>query len=149
MYSCLMCFENVIEMYYLTRKTPIFIFCKVKTASSLCSILHENILFSYPHSNLFFTPNRHAVTVHSVTSNALRDAQKSCFRMISRRYSRVFCELCSQKTPRGTLPVNSNDMPPIGNITIYKSQLFCAWDALTVSDRIRNPYVFCQTFYRF
>jgi len=22
--------------------------------------------------------------------------------------SRVFCELCSQKTPRGTLPVNSN-----------------------------------------
>ena len=49
------------------------------------------------------------VTVHSVHSNALRDAQKSCIRMISRRNSRVFCELCSQKTPRGTLPVNSND----------------------------------------
>ena len=48
------------------------------------------------------------VTVHSVHSNALRDAQKSCIRMISRRNSRVFCELCSQKTPRGTLPVNSN-----------------------------------------
>ena len=48
------------------------------------------------------------VTVHSVTSNALRDAQKSCIRMISRRNSRVFCELCSQKTPRGMLPVNSN-----------------------------------------
>ena len=28
--------------------------------------------------------------------------------MISRRTSRVFCELCSQKTSRGTLPVNSN-----------------------------------------
>ena len=56
------------------------------------------------HSNLF-TAN---VTVHSVHSNALRDAQKSCIRMISRRNSRVFCELCSQKTPRGTLPVNSN-----------------------------------------
>ncbi len=27
--------------------------------------------------------------------------------MISRRKSRVFCELCSQKTPRGMLPVNS------------------------------------------
>ena len=48
------------------------------------------------------------VTVHSVTSNALRDAQKSCIRMISRRNSRVFCELCSQKTPRGILPVTSN-----------------------------------------
>ena len=48
------------------------------------------------------------VTVHSVTSNALRDAQKSCIRMISRRNSLVFCELCSQKTPRGMLPVNSN-----------------------------------------
>ena len=50
------------------------------------------------------------VTVHSVHSNALRDAQKSCIRMISRRNSRVFCELCSQKTPRGMLPVNSNNM---------------------------------------
>ena len=48
---------------------------------------------------LLFTP---------CTSNALRDAQKSCIRMISRRNSRVFCELCSQKTPRGMLPVNSN-----------------------------------------
>ena len=47
-----------------------------------------------------------SVTVHSVHSNALRDAQKSCIRMISRRNSRVFCELCSQKTPRGMLPVN-------------------------------------------
>ena len=52
--------------------------------------------------------NTRLVTVHSVTSNTLRDAQKSCIRMISRRNSRVFCELCSQKTPRGTLPVNSN-----------------------------------------
>ena len=51
-----------------------------------------------------------SVTVHSVHSNALRDAQKSCIRMISRRNSRVFCELCSQKTPRGMLPVNSNSL---------------------------------------
>ena len=55
-----------------------------------------------------FLRNYRSVTVHSVHSNALRDAQKSCIRMISRRNSRVFCELCSQKTPRGTLPVNSN-----------------------------------------
>ena len=48
------------------------------------------------------------VTVHSVHSNTLRDAQKSCIRMISRRTSRVFCELRSQKTPRGMSPVNSN-----------------------------------------
>ena len=57
-----------------------------------------------------FLRNYRSVTVHSVHSNALRDAQKSCIRMISRRNSRVFCELCSQKTPRGTLPVNSNVM---------------------------------------
>ena len=56
-----------------------------------------------------FLRNYRSVTVHSVHSNALRDAQKSCIRMISRRNSRVFCELCSQKTPRGTLPVNSNE----------------------------------------
>ena len=55
-----------------------------------------------------FLRNYRSATVHSVHSNALRDAQKSCIRMISRRNSRVFCELCSQKTPRGTLPVNSN-----------------------------------------
>ena len=55
-----------------------------------------------------FLRNYRSVTVHSVHSNALRDAQKSCIRMISRRISRVFCELCSQKTLRGTLPVNSN-----------------------------------------
>ena len=48
------------------------------------------------------------VTVHSIHSNTLRDAQKSCISMISRRDSRGFCELCSQKTPRGMLPVNSN-----------------------------------------
>ena len=48
------------------------------------------------------------VTVHSVTSNTLHDAQKSCKSMISRRMSRVFCDLRSQKTPRGTVAVNSN-----------------------------------------
>ena len=57
---------------------------------------------------LLLVNNNNIVTVHSVHSNALRDAQKSCIRMISRRNSRVFCELCSQKTPRGTLLVNSN-----------------------------------------
>ena len=55
-----------------------------------------------------FMYNFFVVTGHGMTSNTLRDAQKSCIRMISRCNSRVFCELCSQKTPRGMLPVNSN-----------------------------------------
>ena len=67
-----------------------------------------NNLFFSRYEDSFATSIRQGVTVHSVHSNALRDAQKSCIRMISRRNSRVFCELCSQKTPRGTLPVNSN-----------------------------------------
>ena len=66
------------------------------------------------------------VTVHSVLSNTLRDAGNMnllvqcprsivCFanliyanRINSRGMSRVFCDLRSQKTPRGILPVNSN-----------------------------------------
>ena len=68
------------------------------------------------------------VTVHSVHSNTLRDAKNMnllaqsprsivCFansiyanRINSRGMSRVFCDLRSQKTPRGTLPVNSNEL---------------------------------------
>ena len=67
-----------------------------------------------------------SVTVHSVLSNTLRDAGNMnllvqcprsivCFanliyanRINSRGISRVFCDLRSQKTPRGILPVNSN-----------------------------------------
>ena len=66
------------------------------------------------------------VTVHSVHSNTLRDAGNMnllvqcprsivCFanliyanRINSRSMSRVFCDLRSQKTPRGILAVNSN-----------------------------------------
>ena len=66
------------------------------------------------------------VIVHSVHSNTLRDAKNMnllvqstgsivCFanliyanRINSRSMSRVFCDLRSQKTPRGILPVNSN-----------------------------------------
>ena len=66
------------------------------------------------------------VTVHSVHSNTLRDAKNMnllvqstrsivCFanliyanRINSRGMSRVFCDLRSQKTPRGILSVNSN-----------------------------------------
>ena len=55
-----------------------------------------------PRSKTYFS-----VTVHSVHNNTLRDAQKSCIRMISRHTSRVFCELRSQKTPRGISPMNS------------------------------------------
>ena len=66
------------------------------------------------------------VIVHSVHSNTLRDAKNMnllvqcprsivCFanliyanRINSRGMSRVFCDLRSQKTPRGILAVNSN-----------------------------------------
>ena len=66
------------------------------------------------------------VIVHSVHSNTLRDAKNMnllvqcprsivCFanliyanRINSRSMSRVFCDLRSQKTPRGILAVNSN-----------------------------------------
>ena len=67
------------------------------------------------------------VTVHSVHSNTLRDAKNMnllvqstrsivCFanliyanRINSRGMSRIFCDLRSQKTPRGISPVNSNN----------------------------------------
>ena len=70
------------------------------------------------------------VTVHSVHSNTLRNAGNMnlfvqsprsivCFanliyanRINSRGMSRVFCDLRSQKTPRGILPVNSNENAP-------------------------------------
>ena len=71
-------------------------------------------------------PGVKSVIVHSVHSNTLRDAKNMnllvqstrsivCFanliyanRINSRSMSRVFCDLRSQKTPRGILPVNSN-----------------------------------------
>ena len=61
------------------------------------------------------------VTVHSVPSNTLCDAQKdepSCAmhkkqRLLRKLNSRVLCELCSHKTPRGILPVNSNQNSPL------------------------------------
>ena len=71
-------------------------------------------------------PGGKNVTVHSVHSNTLRDAGNMnllvqcprsivCFanliyvnRINSHSMSRVFCDLRSQKTPRGILPVNSN-----------------------------------------
>ena len=67
------------------------------------------------------------VTVYSILSNTLRNAGNMnllvqcprsivCFanliyanRINSRSMSRVFCDRRSQKTPRGILPVNSND----------------------------------------
>ena len=72
-------------------------------------------------------PGVKSVIVHSVHSNTLRDAKNMnllvqstrsivCFanliyanRINSRSMSRVFCDRRSQKTPRGILPVNSND----------------------------------------
>ena len=88
-----------------------------------CSVINTNI-----------DARKWEVTVHSVTSNALRDAQKSCIRMISRCNSRVFCELCSQKTPRGMLPVNSNNGKPL-RATSVESVLPCFMGRIKVKDK--------------
>ena len=64
--------------------------------------MKKQILVSTYKLALFL--RRVIVTVHSVLSNTLRDAQNLC------GMSRVFCDLRSQKTPRGTLPVNSNEL---------------------------------------
>ena len=59
------------------------------------------------------------VTVHSVPSNALRDAQKrqkTSFRAADLGFSVTSATLHSQKTPRGLLPVNSNDVSPAAGI---------------------------------
>jgi len=59
--------------------------------------------------------SRKAVTVHSVTSNTLRDAQKLCilhnFALAVLGFSVTFALLHSQKIPRGILGVNSNGKP--------------------------------------
>ena len=84
------------------------------------------------------------VTVHSVHSNALRDAQKSCIRMISRRNSRVFCELCSQKTPHGTLPVNSNKQRlNFAKNAKYKFTKAKLCNILKRTEKFRSPSSFC------
>ena len=49
------------------------------------------------------------VTVHSVNINMLAMHRLYANRIKSRGMSRVFCDLRSQKTPRGILPVNSNE----------------------------------------
>ena len=84
-----------------------------------------------PRSKTYFS-----VTVHSVHSNTLRDAQKSCIRMISRRTSRVFCELRSQKTPRGMSPVNSNSQ------SYHPPHLFCPGTFLLLQCKQALYYIF-------
>ena len=87
------------------------------------------------------------VTVHSVHSNTLRDAKNMnllvqstrsivCFanliyanRINSHSMSRVFCDLRSQKTPCGILPVNSNNkvhsFSTYTNILLYFPVAYC------------------------
>ena len=77
------------------------------------------------------------VAVHSVHSNTLRNAKNMnllvqstrsivCFanliyanRTNSRCISRVFCDLRSQKTPRGILPMNSNQKLNLQGLSEY------------------------------
>ena len=57
------------------------------------------LLFALPPETLLFTPfSATRFAMHRIYAN----------RINSRGMSRVFCDLRSQKTPRGILPVNSN-----------------------------------------
>ena len=60
------------------------------------------------------------------THLALSKITKGTYFTSPRRNSRVFCELCSQKTPRGMLPENSNKKASIlqSHITIQRLSLF-------------------------
>ena len=75
-----------------------------------------------------------AVTVHSVPSNTLRDAQNLCYSHKFARHVSGFLlpgirkklpvagsvgDLRSQKTPRGILPVNSNQKLNLQGLSEY------------------------------
>ena len=62
----------------------------------LCCFLLQNT--DYKNSLLFTPFSATRFAMHRIYAN----------RINSRRMSRVFCDLRSQKTPRGILPVNSN-----------------------------------------
>ena len=92
-----------------------------------------------PRSKTYFS-----VTVHSVHSNTLRDAQKSCIRMISRHTSRVFCELRSRKTPRRMSPVNSNlfhTSDQLINIFHFLSLKECSHTCLLYTSLVCNSLI--------
>ena len=75
------------------------------------ALYHSQFLPISIYSSLSSAPTIYRsgrVTVHSVPSNTLRDAQNLCYRINSRSMSRIFRELRSQKTPRGIFPVDSN-----------------------------------------
>ena len=63
----------------------------------LCCFLLQNT--DYKNSLLFTPFSATRFAMHRIYTN----------RINSRGMSRVFCDLRSQKTPRGILPVNSND----------------------------------------
>ena len=70
---------------------------------------HEKVaIYAVNQRMLLFTP-------FSVTRFAMHRIYAN--RINSRGMSRVFCDLRSQKTPRGILPVNSNQR--ISNLIIY------------------------------
>ena len=66
----------------------------------------KDILEELPHKNCQRQFQRLLFTPFTVTRFAMHRIYAD--RINSRGMSRVFCDLCSQKTPRGILPVNSN-----------------------------------------
>ena len=77
-----------------------FLFCfSIEHTPIPLSNLHCLLLFALPPETLLFTPfSATRFAMHRIYAN----------RINSRGMSRVFCDLRSQKTPRGILPVNSN-----------------------------------------
>ena len=76
----------------------------------LCCFLLQNT--DYKNSLLFTPFSATRFAMHRIYAN----------RINSRGMSRVFCDLRSQKTPRGILPVNSNEKTPF-----YKMVFFFAF----------------------
>ena len=107
----------------------VIIFYYYTTIKYLCT--GRSVYFAVYFSNLYI--------VHSVLNNTLRDAQNLCLRHKFARYDSGFLlpcirkelpaagpvgDLCSQKTPRGILPVNSNKSVFLFNIRIFLSVYF-------------------------
>ena len=88
----------------LSHKLPLALFFSVFQYSTHLSRCQTSTAYCSLHSHrrryCSLRSQQHAFAMHRIYGN----------RINSRGMSRVFCDLRSQKTPRGTLPVNSNEL---------------------------------------
>ena len=88
----------------LSHKLPLALFFSVFQYSTHLSRCQTSTVYCSLHSHrrryCSLRSQQHAFAMHRIYGN----------RINSRGMSRVFCDLRSQKTPRGTLPVNSNEL---------------------------------------